>query len=628
MPPPPPTEVLQELDRVVSSAGFASAGRLAPFLRFLVERALAGEPVKEVVAGVEVFGRPADYDPRLDPIVRVEARRLRARLAEYYAASGAGDPIVIELPRGGYTPVFTPATEAVPAAITIPRATGSGRWGRLEPALDRAVSSLPYRWRLALALGASLAVLIAIFVLARRQTPPSRPVVAVLPFLNLSGDKENEYFSDGLAEELTDRLAKAPGLRVVARSSAFEFKGRAEDLRTVGRKLNATAVVEGSVRRSGDRLRVAAQLIDVADGLHLWSETYERTMSDVFAIQDDIARSIAGALRVELRVGFAGGEGTAPPTSNIQAYELYLKGRRHFNQDALAGLELAADKFEQAIAADPKFALAHAQLAVDYGLLGYYRLREANEIWPKAKAAAERAIALDSRLAAGHSALGFELGMYEWKWAEAERELRLGVQRDPESADARVVLAVACLVPAGRLREASAELARALELDPESYLANVGAAYAFLAAGRYGEAIERYRRAVEINPSFGDTQWDLGMAYAYAGQKDAALKQFRLGGQIHEGGPWRPGATELALLGDVEAARRWIEETGGSGNQRPMFVAYGYGAMGDAGNAAAWLEKAFAMRDPQLVWIKADARFAKVRDDPRIAALIRKLGLP
>lgn len=601
MPVGSPEAVREALERVVSSPGFAGAGRLAPFLRFLVERALAGQPVKESVIGVEVFGRPADYDPRIDPIVRVEARRLRTRLAEYYAGVGATDATVIDLPKGTYVPVFT---EQPAAAV--------------PPVKDRRKIA----W---IASAVVLTLASVTFLVLRRPAMPATPVVAVLPFVNLSDDKSNEYFSDGLTEELTDRLARVPGLRVVARSSAFQFKGRSEDLRDLGRKLSATAVVEGSVRRSGERLRVTAQIIDVADGLHLWSETYERRVSDVFSIQDELARSIASALRTELHVGFTSQQ--PPPTSNVEAYQLYLKGRHHLNHDALAGLELAARDFEQAVALDPNFAGAHSLLATDLGLLGYYKLRPANTTWPKAKAAAERAIALDPNLAGGHASLGFELGMYEWKWVEAERSLRRAVSLDPNSADAHVALAIGCLLPTGRVEEAVKELRRALELDPQSYLASVGTGYALLAAGRGGEAIPEYRRAVDINPTHVDTQWDLGMAYAFAGEKQAAEKQLRLVGQIRSGDAWQPGAMEYALLGDIAAAGKRIAQAGEFKGERPMFVAYVFGTLGDAEGASAWLEKAWAERDPQLIWVKVDPRFAKVRQDPRIAAVIRRMGL-
>jgi TolB-like protein/Flp pilus assembly protein TadD len=602
--------VRAEVARVVASPGFVSAGRLAPFLTFLVERALAGEPAKESVVGVEVFGRPPDYDPRLDPIVRVEARRLRSRLAEYYAGPGSTDPVVIELPKGAYVPVFRTRSESVPADS--PDLASGAPAGR----------SRRWPWTLA---AAALVLAIGGAFWAIRRTPPRAPAVAVLPFVNLSEDPSNEYFSEGLAEEIIDRLTRVRGLRVVARSSSFRFKGSAQDLREVGRALDATAVVEGSVRRAGDRLRVTAQLVNVADGFHLWSQSYERKVSDVFAIQDDVARAIASALRVELRVGFE--PRPDPPTGNLDAYNLYLEGRYHMNHEALAGLELAADRFERATEADPRYAAAHAALAETYALLAYYKLRPAPAAWAKAKAAAERALALDPTVAEAHAVRGLATALNEWRWDEAEPFFHRALELDPHSCDVRVAYIWGLLLPRGRTTEAAAQADEAVALDPNSSLAHQVRSFVLLIQGRLPEAIESYRRATELNPSHGDLQWDLGMALAYAGRKEAALRQFQLGGNIQSGGDWSPGVTEYALLGEPGKARAIIDRWPGFHEQRPIFIAHAYGLLGDTDQAARWLERAYDERDPQVIWAKVDPRLAKVRSDPRIQSVIRKIGL-
>jgi TolB-like protein/tetratricopeptide (TPR) repeat protein len=600
-----------QLASIVASPGFVAAGRLAPFLTFLVERALAGEPLKESVVGVEVFGRPADYDPRLDPIVRVEARRLRSRLAEYYEGAGAGDTVVIELPKGTYVPVFR--TRELPSVVreeTSPKETApaAGRhraWGLTAAALV-------------------LAVITAGIALSRRA-PPQSPAVAVLPFLDLSDTAANPWFSEGLAEEIIDRLARLRGLRVVARSSSSRFRGSAQDLREVGRQLKATAVVEGSVRRAGDRLRITAQLVNVADGFQLWSQTYERQTKDVFEIQDDVARAVANALRVELRVGFEARP--QPPTGNPDAHDLYLEGRYHLNHDAIAGLELAADSFARATEADPRYAEAQAALAETYALLAYYRLRPPREAWPLARAAAERALALDPLLAEAHAARGLALAHDEWKWAEAEPYFRRAVELDPASCEVRIALVWGLLLPRGLTKEAARNADEAVVLDPFSSLAQQLRSFVLLVEGRADDAVASYRRTVELNPSNGDMQWDLGMALAYAGQKEAAMRQFRVGGNVHTGGDWQPGPTEYALLGEPEKARSAIARWPRFHEQRHIFVAYAYALLGDAENAAVWLDRAREERDPQVVWAKVDPRLAKVRQDPRIQAVIRKIGL-
>jgi len=600
-----------QLARIVASPGFVTAGRLAPFLTFLVERTLAGEPLKESVVGVEVFGRPADYDARLDPIVRVEARRLRSRLAEYYEGAGADDTVVIDLPKGTYVPVFR-TREPSPLA-------------REETSSNEAPRPPRRVWGVVTAAAALVLIAIAAGIALSRRTPPQNPAVAVLPFLDLSDTATNPSFSEGLAEEIIDRLARLRGLRVVARSSSFRFRGSAQDLREVGRQLQATAIVEGSVRRAGDRLRITAQLVNVADGFQLWSQSYERQTKDVFEIQDDVARAVANALRVELRVGFD--SRPQPPTGSLDAHDLYLQGRYHLNHDALAGLELAADSFARATEADPRYAEAQAALAETYALLAYYRLRPPKEAWPVARAAAERALALDPLLAEAHAARGLALAHEEWKWAEAEPYFRRAVELDPASCEVRVALVWGLLLPRGLVREAARNADEAVALDPFSSLAHQLRSFVLLVDGRTEAAAASYRRTVELNPSNGDMQWDLGMALAYAGQKEAALRQFRLGGNIHTGGNWDPGPIEYALLGEPEKARAAIARWPGFHAQRPIFIAYAYALLGDALNAAFWLDRACEERDPQVVWAKVDPRLAKVRPDPRIQAVIHRIGL-
>jgi len=263
-----------QLEKILASEPFAHSGRISRFLRFVVEHTLAGRggELKEYLIGVEVFDKAASYDPRIDPIVRVEARRLRAKLKRYYETAGRDDGVRIEFPKGGYVPLFqtrAPAPEG-------------GETG---------------------------------------------PTIAVLPFVNRSADPQDEYFSDGLTDELIHALTKVEGLRVVARGSAFQFKGKPYDVRQVGEQLQVGVVLEGSVRRSGNRLRITAQLVNVADGLYLRSETYEREMKDIFAVQDEIAGAIAQTLRVRM-----GRRAPRRTGDNLQAYHLYLKGRHQVNR--------------------------------------------------------------------------------------------------------------------------------------------------------------------------------------------------------------------------------------------------------------------------------------------------------
>ncbi|MBI3696829.1 MAG: hypothetical protein HY238_18580 [Acidobacteria bacterium] len=337
-------EIQAQLSKILASPVFAGSDRMSRFLRFTVERALRGEGdrLKEYLLGVEVFDRRSSYDPRIDPIVRVEARRLRSKLEKYYETEGRGDPVRIDFPKGGYSPVLRERDRAAPA--------------------------------------------------------PERRTIAVLPFANLSSDPENEYFSDGLTEELIQALTKVEGLRVVAWSSAFQFKGKARDIRQVGRQLSVDTVLEGSVRRADDRLRITAQLVDVSDGRYLWSQIYEREMKDVFAIQDEISRAIADTPRIKLT-----GALVKPYTVNLEAYNLYLRGRFNWNKRTEEGLRKAIEYFEQALAGDAQYAPAYCGLADCYSMLGQYGLSPPREVMPQAKAAATRALDIDEALAEAHA---------------------------------------------------------------------------------------------------------------------------------------------------------------------------------------------------------------------------------
>lgn len=609
-----PESVIQgHLEKVLSSQGFVGAGRLGPFLRFLVEQTVAGEgqKLKEAVIGVEVFQRPPDYDPRIDPIVRVEARRLRKRLRDYYEGPGAGDPVRIELPKGTYVPAF--------------KLVGSGR----RPA----GSALRRRRVWAPALAALILASVAgaaWWVRSRRAMRADvNPSIAVLPFVNLSADPANEYFSDGLTEELIDALTKVAGLRVVARSSAFQFKGTPHDVREVAEKLQVSAVVEGSVRKSGDRLRITAQLVNADDGYHLWSQTYERELRDIFAIQEEISRAIVNALRVQLRVDL-GRPLARRYSDNLEAYNLYLKGRYHWNLYTDEGIHKAVDYFEQAIRVDPGYAPAYAMLAHAYALMGYYKVLPPEDVWPKARDAAQRAIAIDGTLAEAHAALGFVLGLHFWDWAASEKAFRQALELNPASADAHGAYAVGYLLPHGRLDEANSEFDKALRLDPLAVFVNYAAAFSLLASGEHERAIEQYRKTLELHSGHPDMWWDLAMAYGYNGRGDEAMKAFQKSGLLREGSGWRLGPIEYALMGDMDQARKIIDEvdrTAEQRNWRAIDMARTHAVLGNKDRAFYWLEKAFQVRDPQLVWLKADPRFRNLRGDARLEPMLRKIGL-
>ena len=343
-----------------------------------------------------------------------------------------------------------------------------------------------------------------------------QPSIAVLPFANMSADKENEYFSDGLAEEILNLLAKIPGLKVIARTSSFAFRGKEQDIRKIAETLRVQNILEGSVRRAGNRIRVTAQLIHAADGTHLWSERYDREMADVFAVQDEISAAIAEALQVKLSP-----QAAAKPryTPKLPAYEALLKAR-HFHWKVTAeSMEQAKVFYEQAIALDPQYALAQA-LYADYlfgrTTMGMTPLREAA---PVARAMAQRALELDPSLPEAHTVLGVLAATYDFNWKEAGRQFTLATADDSASPHCHFICALFYLFGSGRRKEAVEQLERALQGDPLQLTIRTFMAVCLGAAGRYTEAEEHFRQASDLDPNFF---W----AYGYLAELYAARRMF------------------------------------------------------------------------------------------------------
>lgn len=603
--------VRAQLERVLASKGFVDAGRLGPFLKFLVEHALAGDTanLKESVLGVEVFQRQPGYSSSSDPIVRVEARRLRSRLDEYYRTAGKQDQIIFQLPKGAYVPVFGRPVEAAGGYQTPKR--------RQLFMLGLCALGLIIVW------GAYWSL---------NKPSPDAPAgqaaasLVVLPFTNLSPDPDNEYFSAGLTTELTDALTKIDGLRVVALSSTPQPKG--QDAREIGKRFHTSAVLEGSVRKSGDRLRVTAQVADSATGFQIWSQTYERQLKDVFAIQEEIARAIVNALRVQLKVD-PNRKLARQPTQNLDAYNLYLRGRYHFsNPRSEDDLRTGVVYLERAIQIEPNFAAAYAALSNINVMLGYYQVVPAAEAWPKAKREALKAIAIDSSLAEAHAALGFANAMGDWDWAASEREFRRALELNPGSADTHNSYAIAYLTPTGHLDAARNESKLGVSLDPLAFFPNYGAAFILLASRQYDAAIAQYRTALDLNSSIADVWWDLGMAYGFAGKAKDAMEQFQHAGKMREGSGWNPGIAELALLGRMDEAKVKAQAFKRSPPKlRAVDAARSFALVGDRAAAFAYLEKAFQERDTQLIWLKIDPRFDNLRSDARFPLMLKRLSL-
>lgn len=564
--------------KTAASQAFTRSPRLARFLRFAVEKTLAGkeDQLKEYVIGVEVFDRRRDYDPRIDPIVRVEARRLRSKLKRYYESEGREDEIAIEFPTGGYVPRFRARDAPAPA----------------EAAIE---------------------------------------AVAVLPFANLSSDAENEYFSDGLTQELIGALTRIEGLRVVAWTSAFQFKDKRPDLRSIGRQLDVRTILEGSVRRSGDVLRVGVHLINAADGQYLWSETYERKIQDVFAIQDEISRAIVTTLKVRLAKK-AQRPLVKPGTRSIEAYNFYLRGRYCWNKRVEAGLVQSIEYFEQAIAADPDYAQPYAGLADTYSVLGQYGVQPARNMMGKARVHAQRALEIDPALAEAHASLGLISAIYEWDWPGAGNALRRAIQLNPGYATAHHWYAFDCLAPQGRLDEALIEIERAQRLDPLSLIIAASVGDILVMQRRYDEALAQFRRAIELDPSFPKSYHGAGRAYVEKRMYAEAIEMFAKARDLTAGFPIPLAlmAHAFAASGKRAEARVLLDKFRIMAQQTyvcPFVLARIHIGLGDFDEVFTLLEQSFEQRDARLIHLKVSPVFDPLRPDPRYHSLLQRLGL-
>ena len=462
--------------------------------------------------------------------------------------------------------------------------------------------------------------------------PAGGPSIAVLPFTNMGGEADGEIFSDGIAEELTNALSRLDGLHVVARASAFAFKGRHEDVREIGRRLGVATVLEGSVRRAGPRVRVTAELVNVADGYRLWAERYDRTVDDIFAIQDEIAAAIANVLEAKL-LGAPEAYAQEPAKKgDPKAYEHYLRGRHQWNRRTAAALEQSVEEFGRALAIDPGHAASLAGIADSYVILGVYSHRKPDEVMPKAKAAAEQALAVDGSLAEAHTSLACVRALYEWDWAAADALFRRAIAHNPQYATARQWYAMNCLVPQARFDDAREELRRALALDPLSLAVHTSEGLRFFYARELASAAGTLRDTLKLNPEFGTAAYFLGHVEMAMGRYDDAVasleRAFTLQGESTEtmaalatahALAWHRAHAE-ALLADLE--RRSLEAY-----VSPALLAQVHLGLGDDDTALERLEEAAALRAADMVWLKVHPIYDRVRGHPRFRAMLGMLHL-
>jgi serine/threonine protein kinase/Tfp pilus assembly protein PilF len=454
------------------------------------------------------------------------------------------------------------------------------------------------------------------------------PSLAVLPFANMSGDSEQEYFSDGLAEEIINALTKLSGLKVAARTSSFFFRGKEGDIREIGTKLNVENVLEGSVRKAGNRIRITAQLISIADGYHLWSERYDREMTDIFAIQDEISQAIADKLSVQL----AGGQPLVKrSTENVEAYNLYLKGRHHADKWTPDGLARGKEYFEQAIAIDPNYALAWYGLAYYYYLMGFFVYMQPKEAFEQSHGATLRSLELDETLPEAHAFLGI-FRAYEFDWKRAEREFRRALELNPQSVDARTNHNFFYLASMGRFDEAISVTRELIERDPLSPFLHfrLGLWYAYNL--QLNRAFESVRNALDLDPHYMMAHILTGKLYREMGKHEEAIRAVNEAVQLTGRSNQNLGYLGLACAaaGRIEEARKLLEELKARNQKtsvQPCCFAWIYLGLGEFETVIDWLEKMVDVRDANFFHIGVDPTWDSVRSHPRFQALLRKMKL-
>jgi TolB-like protein len=578
----PAEAVRRELERVLASKGFARNERLSRFLRVVVERHLESRDaeLKESVIGIEVFGRHPGFDPKQDSTVRSEAARLRARLAEYYAGEGSGDAVIIELPKGGYTPAFR-------RSVAIERGKRRSRWPWLGGgfgAFAVAVAAIGWWW-----------------VQHERAPVP----IAVLPLTNLSEDPANDYFADGLTDEIIRNLSIIDGLAVRSQTSSFVFKGKPRDVREAGDQLHVDYILEGSVLRSGRQLRINAQLVRVRDDLPLWSGKFDRELTDVLAIQDEISRGIVNNLRLKL------GRGRRRYETSAEAYDLYLRDRsllRLPGQLSTGARRREAVPFQDAIAKDPAFAPAYAGLAEACAYMASIRDPEPDDL-VEMRSAAERAIQLDPLLEEAHDALGVVYAR-DGRWSQSEASFRRAIELNPNSPATRLNFVFNLLWPLGRIDDAVQQLKTAEKADPLSPALQFVYGDVLLAAGRYKEADQHCERSSEVAECRGrvllaegriddairslvsapNTRY-LGYAYGRAGRRDEVEKLAAVS----------RGALQQVLI---------------------------YAGLGDRDGTLDALDRMIELGPVRVGLTLSSSELSFLRGDARVKALRKKAGLP
>ena len=456
--------------------------------------------------------------------------------------------------------------------------------------------------------------------------------IAVLPFKSLSADGADEYLGVGIAETLTTRLGSLKLLTVRPTSAVFKYADSQKETAVAGKELKVDSVLEGSIRRFGDRLRVTVRLVRVSDVSLLWAEHFDENFTDIFKVEDSISRKVAEALALKLS-GEEQRRLTKRYTDNAEAYQLYLKGRFFWNKRTDDGFKLGIAQFTQAVEKDPGYALAYAGLSDSYTGLTFYNFAAPTEAMPKAKDAATHALAIDSTLAEAHASLAHVKVNYDWEWSDAEKEFKLAIELKPDYATAHQWYAIHYLTPTGQFEKAIQEMKRALDLEPTSLVMNTFWGATLYFAGRYDEAIDQCLKTIEMDPNFAVAHWHLGLAYEQKDRFDDAITEFQKAITLSGNSPLMIATLgrAYAKAGKRNEANRVLDELQKLSAIRyvsSLELAAIYAALGESEQAFQRLETAYKERSFHLINLGVRPEFGPLRTDPRFKDLVRRIGLP
>ena len=643
---PQPKEARQTLASIFRSKQFSGAERRKRLLEYLVEEALSGRgaDVKEFRIGVDVYGRdPTTYDPRTDSVVRVDIGRLRTKLHEYYSGEGRNDRLQIELPKGSYAVSFQ-ASEPVAAAqdivtppISFPlvatlHTEPDSVNGHADPPQETAAErnwqaarvSSPVRGRVwrpaAAAVGVLLvtgSLVIAVREGARRHARVGSGSLAIIPFVNLTNDPANDYFSDGLTDDLTVSLGKIRDLRVVSRSSTSHFKNKHETPQAMGQSLGVQAILEGSVQGSGSRIRVIAQLNSTVDGSQIWSDVFDGDQMDTLRLEDRIAQALANRL---------GGSIAARANRDPAVHDLLLRGRFFLVQQTPEAVLRSMEYFQQGLARDPRDPECNGSLAAAYVYLANMGQKPAKEAVLMARSLIRKALDADPSYGAAHLMLGYMIYMEDHDWPGAELEFKKAVELSPNSPDVRNNYG-AFLMYRGRFDEALVQFSRGREIDPLNVMphANMGSLYSFM--GDYPHAEGEYRTVLKTNPKHLFALVMLADVLAYEGKYDAAFEELDRARTLMAE-PGMAAAVKASLLarqGKRDQAREILTHL--DSIQGAFYMqAMAYMELGDRDSAFRFLEEAYRAHDGNLITLPVNRTFLPVHSDPRFQDLLRRMG--